>query len=129
MRSDSFATMQTLERRLGCANLDALSYQRVGHAVVVTVKLDVVVDVDADVTTTGAASITLNATATQVDLGADSSVISDQGTITLTGNTNVLQATGGLVQTGGDGTIDVTSIYEKGKLVRREITDPSLVPL
>lgn len=29
----------------------------------------------------------------------------------------------------GDGKIDVTSIYVKGKLVRREIADPSLVPL
>jgi hypothetical protein len=28
-----------------------------------------------------------------------------------------------------DGTIDVTSIYEHGKLVRREIADPALVPL
>jgi hypothetical protein len=29
----------------------------------------------------------------------------------------------------GDGNIDVTSIYENGKLVKREISDPSLVPL
>ena len=29
----------------------------------------------------------------------------------------------------GDGQIDITSIYEKGKLVKREINDPSLVPL
>jgi hypothetical protein len=29
----------------------------------------------------------------------------------------------------GDGKIDVTSIYENGKLVRREISDPALVPL
>ncbi len=29
----------------------------------------------------------------------------------------------------GDGKIDITSIYENGKLVRREIADPSLVPL
>ena len=29
----------------------------------------------------------------------------------------------------GDGAIDVTSIYEKGKLVRREIADPNMVPL
>jgi hypothetical protein len=28
-----------------------------------------------------------------------------------------------------DGSIDITSIYENGKLVRREISDPSLVPL
>ena len=28
-----------------------------------------------------------------------------------------------------DGTIDITSIYENGKLVRREISDPSLMPL
>jgi len=28
-----------------------------------------------------------------------------------------------------DGTIDITSIYENGKLVKREISDPSLVPL
>lgn len=31
--------------------------------------------------------------------------------------------------TNGDGGIDITSFYEKGKLVRREVTDPSLVPL
>lgn len=29
----------------------------------------------------------------------------------------------------GDGVIDVTSIYEDGKLKRREVSDPSLVPL
>ncbi len=29
----------------------------------------------------------------------------------------------------GDGVIDVTSYYEKGKLQRREISDPALVPL
>ena len=29
----------------------------------------------------------------------------------------------------GDGAIDVTSIYENGKLVRREIADPNMVPL
>jgi len=29
----------------------------------------------------------------------------------------------------GDGNIDITSIYEDGKLVKREISDPSLVPL
>ena len=29
----------------------------------------------------------------------------------------------------GDGNIDVTSVYENGKLVRREVTDPGLVPL
>jgi len=29
----------------------------------------------------------------------------------------------------GDGTPDITSIYENGKLVRREISDPALVPL
>jgi hypothetical protein len=29
----------------------------------------------------------------------------------------------------GDGKIDVTSIFENGKLVRRQIADPSLVPL
>ena len=29
----------------------------------------------------------------------------------------------------GDGNVDVTSIYKDGKLVKREITDPSLVPL
>ena len=29
----------------------------------------------------------------------------------------------------GDGVIDVTSIYEDGKLKRREVTDPDLVPL
>jgi hypothetical protein len=29
----------------------------------------------------------------------------------------------------GDGQIDITSIYENGKLVKREINDPSLVPL
>jgi hypothetical protein len=29
----------------------------------------------------------------------------------------------------GDGKIDVTSVYENGKLVRREIADPSLTPL
>jgi hypothetical protein len=29
----------------------------------------------------------------------------------------------------GDGKIDVTSIYENGKLVRRQISDPSLLPL
>jgi hypothetical protein len=29
----------------------------------------------------------------------------------------------------GDGSIDVTSVYEGGKLVRREVTDPGLVPL
>jgi hypothetical protein len=29
----------------------------------------------------------------------------------------------------GDGKIDVTSFYEKGKLQRREISDPDLVPL
>ena len=29
----------------------------------------------------------------------------------------------------GDGQVDVTSIYENGKLVRREISDPDLVPL
>ena len=29
----------------------------------------------------------------------------------------------------GDGNIDITSIYENGKLVKREISDPSLVPL
>jgi hypothetical protein len=28
-----------------------------------------------------------------------------------------------------DGTADVISIYDKGKLVKREITDPSLTPL
>ena len=28
-----------------------------------------------------------------------------------------------------DGRIDITSIYEKGRLVRREISDPALVPL
>jgi hypothetical protein len=29
----------------------------------------------------------------------------------------------------GDGKIDVTSVYENGKLVRREIADPNLTPL
>ena len=29
----------------------------------------------------------------------------------------------------GDGTPDITSIYRNGKLVRREISDPALVPL
>ena len=29
----------------------------------------------------------------------------------------------------GDGVADVKSIYEDGKLVRREISDPALVPL
>jgi hypothetical protein len=29
----------------------------------------------------------------------------------------------------GDGEIDVVSIYESGKLVRREISDPALVEL
>jgi hypothetical protein len=29
----------------------------------------------------------------------------------------------------GDGEPDVISVYEKGKLIRREIADPSLVPL
>jgi len=29
----------------------------------------------------------------------------------------------------GDGSIDVTSIYKNGKLVRREISDPNMVPL
>jgi hypothetical protein len=29
----------------------------------------------------------------------------------------------------GDGNVDVTSIYEKGKLQRREIADPNMVPL
>ena len=29
----------------------------------------------------------------------------------------------------GDGTADIISIYRNGKLVRREITDPALVPL
>jgi hypothetical protein len=29
----------------------------------------------------------------------------------------------------GDGKVDVTSIYERGKLVRREISDPALMPL
>ena len=29
----------------------------------------------------------------------------------------------------GDGTIDVKSTYENGKLKNREISDPSLVPL
>jgi len=29
----------------------------------------------------------------------------------------------------GDGKIDVTSVYENGKLVRREVADPSLMPL
>jgi hypothetical protein len=29
----------------------------------------------------------------------------------------------------GDGSIDITSIYENGKLVKREISDPTLVPL
>ena len=28
----------------------------------------------------------------------------------------------------GNGKIDITSIYENGKLVRREILDPSLIP-
>jgi len=28
-----------------------------------------------------------------------------------------------------DGEIDITSVYEDGKLVRREVTDPALVPL
>jgi hypothetical protein len=31
--------------------------------------------------------------------------------------------------TNGDGKIDVTSYFENGKLVRREVTDPALVPL
>ena len=29
----------------------------------------------------------------------------------------------------GNGEIDITSIYENGKLVRREISDPALIPL
>jgi hypothetical protein len=29
----------------------------------------------------------------------------------------------------GDGNIDITSIYKNGKLVRREISDPNMVPL
>ena len=29
----------------------------------------------------------------------------------------------------GDGEMDIKSIYENGRLVRREISDPSLVPL
>ena len=29
----------------------------------------------------------------------------------------------------GDGKIDVTSVYENGKLVRREITDANMTPL
>ena len=29
----------------------------------------------------------------------------------------------------GDGNIDVTSIYKNGKLHRREISDPNMVPL
>ena len=29
----------------------------------------------------------------------------------------------------GDGEVDVVSIYEEGKLVRREISDPALVEL
>jgi hypothetical protein len=29
----------------------------------------------------------------------------------------------------GDGNIDITSIYKDGKLVRREISDPNMVPL
>ncbi len=29
----------------------------------------------------------------------------------------------------GDGNVDVTSIYKDGKLVKREISDPALVPL
>jgi len=29
----------------------------------------------------------------------------------------------------GDGKIDVTSIYQNGKLVKREIADPALTPL
>ena len=29
----------------------------------------------------------------------------------------------------GDGEIDITSIYKDGKLQKREISDPSLVPL
>jgi hypothetical protein len=29
----------------------------------------------------------------------------------------------------GDGNIDITSIYENGRLKTREISDPSLVPL
>jgi hypothetical protein len=29
----------------------------------------------------------------------------------------------------GDGSIDVTSVYEGGKLLRREISDPAIVPL
>ena len=28
-----------------------------------------------------------------------------------------------------DGSVDVTSIYENGKLVRREVSDPALLPL
>lgn len=31
--------------------------------------------------------------------------------------------------TNGDGKIDITSYYENGKLVRREVTDPALMPL
>ncbi len=29
----------------------------------------------------------------------------------------------------GDGSIDITSIFENGRLVRREISDPALIPL
>jgi hypothetical protein len=29
----------------------------------------------------------------------------------------------------GDGTIDITSVYENGKLKTREVSDPSLIPL
>ena len=29
----------------------------------------------------------------------------------------------------GDGSVDVISVYEGGKLVRREVTDPALLPL
>ena len=29
----------------------------------------------------------------------------------------------------GDGTVDVTSVYEKGRLKSRQISDPNLVPL
>lgn len=49
MRSDSLATVEALNRGLGCPNRDALADQCIGHAVVMAVELDVIVDIDTDV--------------------------------------------------------------------------------